>query len=327
MFIVSVIEKVKGLLTGALFTLLLLPAEGQLIRVQSLLSTDSLLIGEQMQYTLRVEADGEVEFILPQIKDTLSSSLEVLSLLSSDTIVSDQRKVIERSYLLTVFDPGSHIVPSQEVIYKRGALLDTARSMPLILHVYAPEVDTSMQIKPIKPPINTPVTLKEILPWAGAGLGALLLVGGAVYLLIRYLKRKKYPQEDPQKSLEPAHIIAFRELDRLKNEKIWTKGLVKEYYTSLTEITRRYLERQYGIPAMERTSDEIIHAFRKVNLEDGLLDEMLKELLELADLVKFAREDPLPVDNQTHLNNAYIFVQKTYPRFYSTEEKEEVADE
>lgn len=170
MFIVSVIEKVKGLLTGALFTLLLLPAEGQLIRVQSLLSTDSLLIGEQMQYTLRVEADGEVEFILPQIKDTLSSSLEVLSLLSSDTIVSDQRKVIERSYLLTVFDPGSHIVPSQEVIYKRGALLDTARSMPLILHVYAPEVDTSMQIKPIKPPINTPVTLKEILPgWGRTG--------------------------------------------------------------------------------------------------------------------------------------------------------------
>jgi hypothetical protein len=280
-----------------------------------------------MEYTLRVEADGEVEFILPQIKDTLSTALEVISPLSLDTILWDQRKVIEQSYLLTVFDPGSHIVPSQEVIYKRGALLDTARSMPLILQVYAPEVDTSLQIKPIKPPINTPLTLKEILPWAGAGLGALLLVGGLAYLLIRYLKRKKDPEGDPQKPLEPAHIIAFRELDRLKNEKIWTRGLVKEYYTSLTEITRRYIERQYGIPAMESTSEEIIRAFRKVNLENGLLDEMLKELLELADLVKFAREDPLPVDNQTHLNNAYIFVQKTYPLFYSIEEKEEVADE
>ncbi len=327
MFIVSVIDKVRGLLTGVLLALLLLPAEGQLIRVQSLLSTDSLMIGEQMEYTLRVEADGEVEFILPQIKDTLSTALEVISPLSLDTILWDQRKVIEQSYLLTVFDPGSHIVPSQEVIYKRGALLDTARSMPLILQVYAPEVDTTLQIKPIKPPINTPLTLKEILPWAGAGLGALLLVGGLAYLLIRYLNRKKDPEGDPQKALEPAHIIAFRELDKLKNEKIWTRGLVKDYYSSLTEITRRYIERQYGIPAMESTSEEIIRAFRKVNLENGLLDEMLKELLELADLVKFAREDPLPVDNQTHLNNAYIFVQKTYPRFYRIEEKEEVADE
>ena len=51
---------------------------------------------------------------------------------------------------------------------------------------------------------------------------------------------------------------------------------------------------------------------------------MLKELLELADLVKFAKEDPLPVDNQTNLNNAYIFVQKTFPLFFM--EKTEPAD-
>ncbi len=47
-----------------------------------------------------------------------------------------------------------------------------------------------------------------------------------------------------------------------------------------------------------------------------MLDEMLKELLELADLVKFAKKDPLPVDNQTNLNSVYLFVQKTYPYFY-----------
>jgi hypothetical protein len=94
---------------------------------------------------------------------------------------------------------------------------------------------------------------------------------------------------------------------------------VKLYYTRLTEITRLYIERQYGIPAMEQTTDEIMLAFRKTNREDSLLDEMLKELLELADLVKFAREDPLPVDNQSNLNSAYLFVQKTYPLFFKTE--------
>ena len=327
MFIVSVKDKVKGLLISGLLLSLLLPAAGQLIRVQSLLGSDSLMIGEQMEYTLRVEADKEVEFTLPLIEDTLSSALEIISLLSSDTILEGNRRVIEQSYLITVFEPGSQIVPSQEVIYNRGALSDTARSMPLILQVYVPEVDTSQQIKPIKAPINTPLTFREILPWAAIGLGGLLIVGTVVWLLVRFFRRRKDPEGIFQKHQEPAHIIAFRELDRLKEEKIWSRGQVKHYYTSLTGITRQYIERQYGIPAMESTTDEILQAFKKANLEDNLLDEMLKELLELADLVKFAREDPLPVDNQTHLNNAYIFVQKTYPQFYRTEEKKEVVDE
>jgi hypothetical protein len=101
---------------------------------------------------------------------------------------------------------------------------------------------------------------------------------------------------------------------------------VKRYYTRLTEITRHYIERLYDIPAMESTTEEILQAFRRANPEDQLLDEILMELLELADLVKFAREDPLPVDNQTNLNNAYIFVQKTYPMFHRTEENKEAAD-
>lgn len=327
MFMFRVIDKVRRLLISGMLLLLLLPAAGQLIQVHSQLGSDSLMIGEQIEYTLRVEASKEVDLTLPNIEDTLSSVLEVIAPLSSDTILEENRILIEHSYLITGFEPGSQIVPSQEVIYKKGVLSDTARSMPLMLHVYAPEVDTSQQIKPIKAPINTPVTFKEILPWAAIGLGGLLIAGAVLWLLMRFLRRKKDPEAIYQKPLEPAHIIAFRELDRLKEEKIWSQGLVKQYYTRLTEITRRYIERQYGIPAMESTTDEILHAFRKVNLDDSLLDEMLKQLLELADLVKFAREDPLPVDNQTHLNNAYIFVQKTYPQFYRTEEKKEVVDE
>jgi hypothetical protein len=189
----------------------------------------------------------------------------------------------------------------------------------LMIRVFEPVVDTTQQIMPIKPPINTPLTFKEVLPWAGVGIGGLLLLGTIFYLIRRYRRLKGDSNGVPQKPLEPAHVVAFRELDKLKSEKIWEKGLVKLYYSHLTEITRHYIERQYGIPAMERTTDEIMQAFRKTNREDSLLDEMLKELLELADLVKFAREDPLPVDNQTNLNNAYLFVQKTYPLFFKTE--------
>ncbi len=299
--------------------LLTLPVSGQLIRVQSVLGSDSMMIGEQIEYTLRVDADSKVDFVLSPLQDTLSEVLEVLSLLSADTTVSEGRTVVEQHYLITGFESGSQIVPSQEVIYSREGLSDTAKSMPLIINIYEPVVDTSQQIRPIKPPINTPISFREVFPWAAAGLGALLIIALAVWLFLRFLKRKNDPEGYYAKALEPAHVIAFRELDKLKEEKIWTQGEVKQYYSCLTEITRQYIERQYDIPAMESTTEEILHAFRKSNPDDPMLDEMLKELLELADLVKFAKADPLPVDNQTNMNNAYLFVQKTYPQFFQEE--------
>ena len=321
------IRVIRGMILAGWILCLSSPAIGQLISVQSLLERDSLMIGEQITYTLRVDADSKLEFILPDIRDTLSSSLEIISPLGSDTSMADGRTVVEQRFLISSFEAGSQIVPAQEVLYRRGDVSDTARSMPLIINLYDPVVDTTQAIMPIKPPINTPLTFKEVLPWAGLGLGILLVAGTAFWYIRRYLRRKKDPEAFLQKSLEPAHVIAFRELDKLKEEKIWTRGEVKKYYTRLTEITRQYIERQYDIPAMESTTDEILSAFRRVNPEDSLLDEILKELLELADLVKFAREDPLPVDNQTNLNNAYIFVQKTYPAFYGPDEQGEEGHE
>jgi hypothetical protein len=285
-----------------------------------------MMIGDQVVFQLVVDAAENVDFLIPELRDTLSREIEVLYPVSADTVVAGGRRVVEQRYMITGFEPGLQMIPSQPVKYQTGNVMDTARSMPLMIQVFEPAVDTSAQIKPIKPPINTPVTLKEILPWVAMGVGAWFL-GTFIYALV-WMQRQK--RRDPEvftlKPQEPAHVIAFRELDRLKEKKLWESGEVKEFYTRLTDITRSYIERQYGIPAMERTTHDILMAFRKVNTENGILDEMLSGLLELADLVKFAKEDPLPVDNQSNLNNAYLFVQKTYPLFYReevVEQKEE----
>ena len=313
----------KSLIQKSVFFLFLVaaPLQAQLISVKSGLSSDSLMIGDQLIYTLSVEAADHVEFTMPLLYDTLGRNLEILSPAVSDSSQADGRRMVRQSYVVTGFEAGMQMVPAQEVVYSNGDFVDTARSMPLMIRVFEPVVDTTQQIKPIKAPLNTPLTLREILPWLLAGAGFLLLATLVFVLLRRYFQRKSDPEEYEARKREPAHVIAFRDLDRLKEEKIWEKGLVKQFYTSLTDITRTYIERQYGIPAMESTTEEILHAFRKSNPEDALLDEILKELLELADLVKFAKEDPLPVYNQTMLNNAYIFVQKTYPLFFREELK------
>jgi hypothetical protein len=297
----------------------------QLISVSSRLERDSMMIGDHLTFSIRVDAADHVEFALPVIRDTLTGSLEVLYPVSADTIRQEGRNIVEHSYMITGFEAGTQIVPVQPVIYELNQVTDTALSMPVLLQVFEPAVDTTQQIKPIKPPINTPLTFREALPWIVVGIGVWMLGTMIAALIWIYRQKKKDPEIFIMKPQEPAHVIAFRELDRLKEEKVWEKGDVKLYYTRLTGITRHYIERQYGIPAMERTTGEILEAFSRSNVNDPILDEMLKELLNLADLVKFAKEDPLPVDNQTHLNNAYLFVQKTYPMFYI--EKQEVKEE
>lgn len=304
-----IISTLITFLTGGLY--------GQLISVRSQIEHDSILIGDQMVFTLHVEAEDHVDFQLPALKDTLTKNIEVLFPITSDTIVSEGKRIVDHRYMITSFEAGMQMVPAQEVVYATSDILDTALSMPVLMHVIEPLIDTAQQIKPIKPPLNTPLTFREALPWILIGLGGLAIAIVVYILFRRYFQRKNDPEKFSLKPQEPAHVIAFRQLDLLKDEKLWEKGKVKQYYSRLTGIARHYIERQYGIPAMESTTDEIIHSFRKTNTDDALLDEMLKELLELADLVKFAKEDPLPVDNQTNLNNAYIFIQKTYPMFFS----------
>ncbi|HDR68012.1 MAG TPA: hypothetical protein ENN61_03055 [Bacteroidaceae bacterium] len=305
------------------FFVLFLPATAfaQIITVKAELSQDTILIGDQIVFTLKAEMDKTVHAEFPELVDTLTRDIEVLIPVSADTTITGSRKLMSHSWLITSFEEGVHIIPVQKIVYSTERYADTALTMPVLLYVIAPEVDTTRAIMPIKPPMNTPVTLKEIIPWiliSYAGLLGLTLVIALVWL---FTQRKKDPEVFVALRQEPPHIIAFRELDRLKEEKLWEKGRVKEFYTRLTEIIRTYIERQYGIHAMESTTDEILTTFNGMNIEDEVLNEMLRELLNLADLVKFAKEDPLPVENQTNLNNGYLFIQKTYPFFYREELK------
>jgi hypothetical protein len=73
------------------------------------------------------------------------------------------------------------------------------------------------------------------------------------------------------------------------------------------------MEERFEIPAMESVTSDILRDFKTHSWEDESLLEILESLLQLSDLVKFAKEDPLPADNEMNLNNAYIFVEKTKP--------------
>jgi hypothetical protein len=173
------------------------------------------------------------------------------------------------------------------------------------------KLDTTKGPVDIKKPNAAPVTLKEVTPYI---LG-IILIAAIIFFIFYYLQRKK--KNKPlfsriEKPKEPAHVIALRKLDRIKEEKIWQHDKIKEYYSEVSDTLRMYIEDRFGIAAMEQTSDETLTAFKfRRDLINEKSMEELNQILKLSDLVKFAKYQPLPDDNNLSLINAYFFVNQT----------------
>ena len=292
--------------------LILLPAGlfGQYVEIRADLDTNIITIGDQFHMNLYVSQPPEILVRFPVFADTLIDKVEILSASGIDTTVQEDGQLrLSQDLLLTCFDSGLYEIPPMTFELESTTWKDTLATNPQYLAVLTVPVDTV--IRDIKQPINVPVGFFEVFPWVLTGLGALLIIAGIIYYL-RQRKRNK-PVFRVVRPEEPAHVIALRELDRLKEEKLWQKNEYKHYYTRLTAIIRTYLEKRYYIPAMEQTSYEILAEWKAQKGADPSLYDILRQLLNLADLVKFAKEKPLPSDNEVNLDNAYDFVRKTRP--------------
>jgi hypothetical protein len=150
---------------------------------------------------------------------------------------------------------------------------------------------------------------------------AVLILGFAAIYYFLYYKKGKPVFQVKEKVKEPAHIIAFRELERIRKEKLWLKNQIKEYYTQLTDTFRKYLENRFELPAMEKTSAEILDDLNETKyLEDDLVIK-LREVLQRADFVKFAKSMPLPDENEKSLKLIWEIVDRS--KFIETSESDE----
>ncbi len=279
----------------------------QSAEVKAEFDTSEIRIGEPFHLNLHVIQSRGLKVEFPPIGNTLAGRIEVLESSAADTSVSDDKLQIQKQYSLTCFDSGFYEIPPLVFGVSEGDLSDSIITNPLSLVVHTVAVDST--IYDIKEPMHVPVGFMEVFPYAAGGLVLLLAAG----LLVRHLRKRKGagPIFAPARPEEPAHVTALRELDALKEEKLWQKNEFKLYYSRLTEIIRQYMERRYGIPAMEMTSYDIYMAWMQSGEDRDDLSGQLNLLLNLADLVKFAKEKPVASDNEENMERAYDFVHRT----------------
>jgi hypothetical protein len=199
-----------------------------------------------------------------------------------------QRAVTTFRVRLALYELGEHPLPELafEVATPEGRGRFRTRG-PSVEGVSALPPDAQAQgaaLKDLKPPEDVPVRSWRLLGWLAGGLLAL----GAAYALWRLWRR---PRPSAPAVVAPALPLEERTLAALQAlgaEGLPARGLHKEFYSRLTDVLRGYLGERYRFEARECTTGELVSVLHRLRA-GGLPLEPLRDFLEEADLVKFAK--------------------------------------
>ncbi len=307
-------SKLLKYILQSLLIFIAIPIFGQEVSVTAKIDTNVILIGDQVNLKFSVTAPKNYNIVFPIFIGSLSNKIEIVNQSKIDTVFSQDKSklTLNQTIVITSFDSGYYKIPAFAFQFKRINFdaPNTVFSDSLFLTVNNVAVDTNLAIKDIKAPMEAPITLKELLPYIGVGFGIIALVILAIYLIRRYTKKKDTILTPPKPKIPP-YQKALQDLEALRLKKLWQNDRIKDYHSELTEILRIYFEYQFNIQALEMTSDEIIEAFENVKKDEDLKAK-LKQILTLADLVKFAKQLPLPDQHDLSLHNAIHIVKATY---------------
>ncbi|GHS86403.1 hypothetical protein FACS1894201_07210 [Bacteroidia bacterium] len=287
-------------------------------------ATDSThyIIGDYINLHLSIEADARYTVYFPVLSDSLDAVIELINKGNIDTVTEGHIKRYKRTLTFAIYQPGIFNIPGMPFWLQLPGDTNTVQILTngLELQIDAPEVNTELDIYDIKSIWNYPITFREVMSYA-QWFFYVLALSVIVWYIYRKWKRHEPLFTVTPKPVIPPHIEALERLKNLQLSQLWQTDRVKEYYSELTDILRTYVEKALYIQAVEMTSDEIIDAIRQTPLEydkEQLLF-ILREVLSVADLVKFAKLLPLMDEHDRCFKYVRQFVEQTIPI-----EKEEV---
>lgn len=284
--------------------------------------TDSayVLMGKLTPLHIQLVADEKPagELIIPD--DSICGNVEISDKGTNDTSqIASGRIEVNRTLMLQSFDSGVYIL--NPVRYVAGG--DTILSNRVALKVLPVPVDTLQTIHDFADISDVDRKLTDYLPDFIVDYGLWILAVIAVLAIAAWLVWKftrKAKGTPPKFNPVSPYDEALARLNGLKEERLCEQGREKDYYTQLTDILRNYLQRRFGINAMEMTSTQILSTLEH-NEQTRLPRRFMNRVLEIADFVKFAKVRPLPDDNVQAFNSSMQFVEETKPQPEPEEEE------
>jgi len=292
-----------------LLVLLSIATFAQNTTVKAVLDSQEILIGDQINLDLSVEFTEETPVLWPVFKDTITGQLEIIEASVPDTIKKETGEtIIHQRLVLTSFDTGFLVLPPIVFVFNN----DTSNRLatePLLIFVSDIAVEMEADIKEIKEPYDVPFNWRKWIKWGLLALLLITLIVGGIFLWKKYRKQPETPVARP-KPKRPAHEIALEKLEVLRHKKLWQNDQTKKFYIELSDITREYIEFRFDVLALEMTSEETISALKLNGLDEEKI-RSLNQMLQMADLAKFAKYRPISNENEQCFDIARTFVNNT----------------
>ena len=309
-------------LTISLLLALLGVATAQNVEATAKVQDEQVSVGKPfaLDLTLKVPYGTLVEWN-PFLADTLSAQVDILKRGDLErTADADSNIIVQQQLTLMTFDTGFVEIPSLQLSTLNSQL--STLTDPIQIYSSTIAIDTTQAFRPLVPPIEHPVTMKEVFPWL-LGLLILVIIGLVIWYYVKHRKPKVDENGEPVRGPQvPPYDKAIGDLESLKQQKLWQAGKVKEYYSSLTDIAREYIEGQFKVNAVEMTTDDILQEVRELHFDEALFGK-LKDTMELADLVKFAKYSATPLESDNAMSDMTDFVNDSYAHYQVMKAKEE----
>jgi hypothetical protein len=265
--------------------------------------TGQVTVGDTVQVRFRVRLDDR-DLLFDTTPQPLGALAPGVRILSIDKLARAPDRIFHGKARLAFYRPGRQPVPV--------FMLPFMRAVKGLLRATLASDSAFVDIGSLLPAGNPPLKdIREIELNAGPNLGPLVAAGVIALLLLggyAIRRRRRLPAVAPvptppaQEPLTP-YAQALAQLERIERERWPTRGAVARHYEEIVDALRGYLEAREGMPAREQTTEELLWALPPHLSGEGFRDR-LRELLDEADLVKFARLLP-------HTRAADLFVERS----------------
>ena len=269
--------------------------------------TSSAAIGDLIKFRIQTEFLGENYLVIPETQ--FNEPLEIRQL---EPLYNENGKITGIDYILSVWDTGMVVIPTIAVnVFKPDSSLDFVVNTDSIeINVVSIVAKTGSQsMRPIK----GPVPVSRI--WPMKTIILVLLLAGILYgLYVIYGKRipTEHIEVETVQSSKTPDEMALEKLNHLKGSKYMQSGEIKEFYVQLSYILREYVENSVYIKTLEMTTEEI-KKYRSVIPFDRDQLSIWIDILQRADLSKYAKSDPEKMICHEDLAAGETFVKNTVP--------------
>ena len=252
------------------------------VQVDLVADRSELTVGDRVTMTLDVTYPSGFQVVLPRLPREWGA-LEVLD--QSKTSVVDNEdgtETISQVIEVTAFAPGEFLTPGLEISVREPAGGFSVKTAPPVsLNVASVLAEGDKELRDIRPQAGLDVP--PVWPWVLGAVAAIALLGIAIVL---FLQRRREQIAAPVVDLRTAYEIAMDELARIVELDLPAQSRFKEHYTLVTDVLRTYIEAEYRIPAMDRTTTELRAALRIAPIDVPSTREVIAFLSD-CDLVKF----------------------------------------